>query len=88
MDLLQSKLTGSEWDTVEKPVSQDEKTILNLILNGFDDQNIRYNNVKTFISYSKIERSDEVDYFIFKTFFNDSISRAVDKYGQGLHCII
>ena len=65
MDLLQSKLTGSEWDTVEKPVSQDEKTILNLILNGFDNQNIRYNNVKTFISYSKIERSDEVDYFIF-----------------------
>tara|TARA_Y100000816_G_C26100524_1_gene583103 strand:- start:259 stop:2802 length:2544 start_codon:yes stop_codon:yes gene_type:complete len=83
MDLLQSKLTGSEWDTVEKPVSQDEKTILNLILNGFDDQTIRYNNVKTFISYSKIERSDEVDYFIFKTFFNDSIRRAVDKYGQG-----
>ena len=39
--------------------------------------------MKTFISYSKIERSDEVDYFIFKTFFNDSISRAVDKYGQG-----
>ena len=81
MDLLQSKLTGSEWDTVEKPVSQDEKTILNLILNGFDNQNIRYNNVKTFISYSKIERSDEVDYFIFKTFFNDSIRRAVDNYG-------
>ena len=35
MDLLQSKLTGSEWDTVEKPVSQDEKTILNFDFKWF-----------------------------------------------------
>ena len=83
MDLLQTKLTSSEWDTVEKPVSDDEKVILNLILKGFYEKDVRFNSIKTFISYSKIERSEEIDYFIFKTFFSNDILNIINKYGQG-----
>ena len=44
MDLIQRKLTKSEWEGIEVPVSEDEREILKLIKNGYRDINIRYNN--------------------------------------------
>ena len=41
MDLNQRKLNKSEWDSIEIPVSKSEKDILNLIMLGFHDVNIR-----------------------------------------------
>ena len=47
MDLNQRKLNKSEWDSIEIPVSKSEKDILNLIMLGFHDVNIRINNNRT-----------------------------------------
>ena len=41
MNLAQRKLTKAEWEGIEIPVSMDEKKILNMIKNGF--QNILLN---------------------------------------------
>ena len=47
MDLTQRKLTKSEWESIEVPVSENEKEIAKLIKKGFHDINIRYNNMQT-----------------------------------------
>ena len=47
MDLRQRKLNKSEWDSIEIPVSKSEIDILNLIVAGFHDVNIRVNNNKS-----------------------------------------
>ena len=46
MDLNQRKLNKSEWDSIEVPVSKSEKEVLNLIMSGFHDVNIRIKNNK------------------------------------------
>ena len=38
MDLTQQKLTKSEWDYLEVPVNSNEKKILKLIYNGYDNR--------------------------------------------------
>ena len=53
MDLNQRKLNKSEWDSIEVPVSEAEKTILKLIINGFSDVNITINNCNSIFT-SKI----------------------------------
>ena len=83
MDLLQNKLTSAEWSTIEKPVSEDEKKILNLIMEGYYNVDICKNNVKTFSSYTKIEKSEETDYFVFKNYFYDDLQKCINKYGIG-----
>jgi hypothetical protein len=35
MDLTQSKLTRAEWETIEIPVSPQEKQILQMIISGY-----------------------------------------------------
>ena len=61
MDLIQRKLTKSEWEGIEVPVSDDEKEILKLIKNGYNDVNIRYNNNPSLIGYMKIDVSDNME---------------------------
>ena len=81
MDLEQNKLSKAEWETIEKPVSDQEKDILNLIINGYHNTNIHVNNTKTFLTFSKIEKSEEIEYFAYKKYFSDSIQKYVNKYG-------
>ena len=40
MDLIQRKLTKSEWEGIEVPVSADEQEILKLIKHGYSDIDI------------------------------------------------
>ena len=70
MDTTQQKrLTKAEWDSVEVPVSDAEKRVLNLIIAGYFDINIRQNNNKSLLSYAKIEKSDMIETFFYKSFF-------------------
>ena len=57
MDLTQRKLNKSEWDSIEIPVSQSEQKILKLIIEGFNDVNIKTNEHKSLISFLKIEHN-------------------------------
>ena len=41
MDLQQRKLTKAEWNSIEVPVSSDEKRIIDLIKSGYNNIQIK-----------------------------------------------
>ena len=45
MDLKQIKLSKSEWDSIEIPVASQEKEVLDLIIKGYSDVNIKINKL-------------------------------------------
>ena len=83
MDLTQSKLSKREWETIEIPVSDNEKKILSLIIKGYDDMNIHTNDTQSMYSFIKIEQTPETEHFLFKKYFEDPVMAIVQKYGKG-----
>ena len=65
MDLAQNKLTKSEWNNTEVPVSEHEKFILSTIIEGCTDVNVRKNNNKSMFSHIKIEYNAENEMYLF-----------------------
>lgn len=73
----QTKLTKSEWESVEVPVSEDEKRVLNLIIEGYSNVNIKHNNNKSLFSYAKIEKSELIETYFYKKFFQPIVKTIV-----------
>ena len=74
MDLSQTKLSKSEWSSVEIPVSDQEKRVITLILNGYHKPDIRSNRHLSLIRTMKVEATEEMEYYLYKTyFFNTTI---------------
>lgn len=86
MDLGQNKLTKSEWETIEVPTTDDEKNILRLIINGYHDINIHNNKNLSLFSFTKIEKTDETEYMLFKRYFEEHLRKGIRKYGDKLKC--
>lgn len=82
MDLTQSKLSREEWESVETPPSQDEKHILKMIIDGYDDINIRSNQHMSMFSFVKIDPAPEIEYFLYQRYFEKAISEPLNKYGK------
>lgn len=82
MDLSQRKLTKAEWETIEVPVSQNEKQILKLIVSGYHDVNIRTNEHLSLYSFLKIDKSTETEMMLFKKYFEEPIMKSISKYGK------
>lgn len=85
MDLKQIKLSKSEWDSIEIPVSDKEKEVLSLITTGYQDVNIKINKTNSLFTYLKIEFNGEIEEFLFSKYFGDKIKEIVKKYN--LTCI-
>lgn len=64
----QDKLNKSEWNGIEIPVNEQEKQVLTMLINGYDDVNIKYNVNLSVFSLLKIEKSDKLDEYIYVTF--------------------
>ena len=73
MDLKQRKLSKSEWESIEVPVSADEVEVLNLIMRGFSDVNLKYNKHNSLLTYLKIEKSDDMEDYLYNTYFAGKI---------------
>jgi hypothetical protein len=82
MDLTQNKLTRAEWETIEVPVSPLEKQILTMIMNGYQNVNIRSNETHSLFSFTKVERTPEIEYFLYKKYFDDKFQEIIKKYGK------
>ena len=82
MDLSQRKLTKAEWETIEVPVSQNEKQILKLIVSGYHEVNIRTNEHLSLYSFLKIDKSTETEMMLFKKYFEEPILKTISKYGK------
>lgn len=82
MDLKQRKLTRSEWESTEVSVPKTELDILNLIISGFHDINIRVNNSNSIFSFLKIEYSEKMEDYIYTKYLKkrvDAIESSLKK---------
>ena len=80
MDLVQRKLTRDEWNSVEIPVSMDEKKIIKLIIDGYHNINLIENYNQSIIQFLKINYSENMDNHLYKTYFMDIVKEQVNKY--------
>ena len=84
MDLNQCKLSRQEWDSIEIPVSLQEKQILKLIIQGYENVNIKMNDHLSLFSFVKIEINEENEYYLFQKYFEKPINECLTKYGKAL----
>jgi hypothetical protein len=70
----QTKLTKAEWESVEIPVSEDEKRILELIIDGYSNVNVKHNNNKSLFTCIKIEKSEIIETFFYIKFFRPHVA--------------
>jgi hypothetical protein len=82
MDLTQSKLTRAEWETIEIPVSPQEKQILQLITTGYHQLDHHTNENQSLFSFVKLEANDATEHFLFKKYFENTIQNALSKYAK------
>jgi len=79
MDLTQRKLNRSEWESIEVPVSEEEKEVLQLIINGTSSVNIKYNKATSLLSYLKVENNSEMEDYLYNKYFAERIKKLKTK---------
>jgi hypothetical protein len=92
MDLTQKKLSKSEWESIEIPVSDDEKKILKVIMKGYANHDIRFNDNQSLIQILRIlsvtenmtkkeidAKIDMMHSHFFTEYFSKEIKRVVDE---------
>lgn len=84
MDISQTKLNKTEWDNTEIPVNENEKEILNLIKEGYNNVNIRYNPNLSLFQTIKIEFNQENEIYLYKKYFEKEILSICEKYNKKL----
>lgn len=84
MDLSQRKLVKSEWDSIEKPVSSEEKEVLQMIKNGYYDVNIHTNSQQSLFSVVKIEQTPATELLLFQKCFESDLKETIKIYGKGV----
>ena len=80
MDLKQRKLSKSEWDSIEIPVSDQESDILKLITIGFHNVNIKMNKTNSLFTFLKIEYSQQMEDFLYNKHFATRIKTLLDAH--------
>lgn len=80
MDLSQTKLSKSEWMNIETPVSEGEKSILQLIVDGASDINLKRNDTNSLFTYMKIEYSEDLELQLYKQYFEKSVNDMVLRF--------
>ena len=79
MDLSQTKLTKAEWQSIEVSVSDAEKRVLQLIIDGYNDPDKSVkNDAQSILSHMKITQSDEMDAYVFATYFEPHLKTMAD----------
>ena len=77
MDLKQRKLSKSEWESIEIPVSKAENEILQLITSGFSNVHLKINKTDSIFTFLKIEYNTQIEEFMYVKFFADKIKDMV-----------
>ena len=79
MDLKQRKLSKSEWESIEIPVSKTETEILRLITSGFSNVHLKVNKTDSIFTFLKIEYNTQIEEFLYVKFFDEKIKDLVQK---------
>ena len=81
MDLTQQKLSKAEWLNVEVMVPENEKAILNIIIDGYENVNIRRNNTQSIVSVMKLDSSiSGINEHLFNAYFRPTIEKFKTTY--------
>lgn len=73
MDLKQRKLNKTEWESTEISVSPTELDVLNLIIGGFHNVNIRVNHNLSIFGFLKIEYSEKMEDYLFNKYLRKRV---------------
>ena len=60
---------------MEIPVEDSEKAVLSLIVEGYHNPDIRKNHHLSLISFMKVESSEEMELYIYKTYFAEKVDK-------------
>jgi len=81
MDLTQKKLTKAEWTNIEVSVSDNEKPILRMIIDGYKELNMRRNDNQSMLKIMKLENTIKgVHEYLFQEYFEKTITELLVKY--------
>jgi hypothetical protein len=80
MDLSQVKLSKTEWENIEIPVSEQEKNILTLICQGFHDPNVRINNNQSMLSFIKMDNTLDNELYLYKLYFEKDVDKLLKQF--------
>jgi hypothetical protein len=80
MDLTQRKLNKSEWESTEVPVSPSELEVLNLIISGYADVNIRVNKHNSIFTYLNIEYTEKMEDFLYLRYLSEKVTKLIQTY--------
>ena len=80
MDLNQRKLTKSEWESIEVPVSFQEKDVLNLIIQGYHNVNIKYNKHNSLFQFLKIDYNETMEDHLYNKYFAPKVNEMKKIY--------
>ena len=80
MDLNQRKLNKSEWESTEIPVSSSEIDVLNMIVAGYANVNVRINKHNSIFSYLKIEYTEKMEDYLYIKYLSEKINEIVKAY--------
>jgi hypothetical protein len=80
MNLNQTKLTKTEWDGIEVPVSSQELSVLKMIQKGYHDIDIRYNETLSLLGFLKVKNSDSMYAYLFLNYILPEIKSLNEKY--------
>ena len=76
----QGKLTKSEWNNMEIPVSSDELTIIKLIKESYHDVQKKYNKNVSMIGVLKTSSYEEMHSHLYKKYFEEIVNEMIKKH--------
>ena len=83
MDLTQKKLSKSEWLNIEVLVTGTEQSILQMIIDGYHNVNLRHNSNLSMLRTMKLENTiKDVHAYIFQEYFESIIKNYKLKYSD------
>ena len=82
MDLSQNKLSKSEWNNIEIPISNQELYICDLIKKGYNNININKNLNISLCNYLKVEKSASISMLIYNKYIKNKLDIIIKKYSS------
>ena len=76
----QGKLTKSEWNNMEIPVSSDELYIIKLIKDSYHDVQKKYNKNVSMIGVLKTSSYEEMHSHLYKKYFEEIVNEMIEKH--------
>lgn len=81
MDIVsQIKLSKSEWNSIEVPVSEQEKSILELIVAGYHSVNIKVNHTVSLFTFLKIEFSEKMEDYLYNVYLRTTVLELIKHH--------